>query len=329
MLELEELPEPTPAPGEVLVRLRATSVNHRDVWMRKGHPSPAYQVTLPAILGIDVCGEVVEVGANVEGLRAGDRVTANPYRHCGSCRYCQQGRFQDCPRFAVFRGTYAEMFTVPASTVVPVVDCVPDAHVACFPNTYITAWQMLVGKAQVSPADTVFVWAGTSGLGSAAIEIAALAGATVIASAGSDRKLEILRGRCPGLVLDHRDPRLVDEVRYATAGEGATIVFEHVGAATWSRSLQLCAPGGTIVSAGATSGDDARMDVTFMFANQLRILGSRLGTMSDTFAAVAQLNAGRFSPLIDQIYPLAEVGEAHRRMDAGEAVGKLVIAADL
>src|SRR5574338_527320 len=144
VLQVEEIPEPTPGPGDLLVRLRATSVNHRDVWIRRGHPHPAYHVDLPAVLGIDVC------------------------------RYCVRGAFQLCPNFDVYHGTYAELFVVPARFAATVDPSVPDEHVAAFPNAYITAWQMLVGKAGVDAADTVFVWAGTSGLGSAAIEIAKL-----------------------------------------------------------------------------------------------------------------------------------------------------------
>lgn len=324
-LQLDEIPEPEPGPHDLLVRLRATSVNHRDIWIRKGHPHPAYHVDLPAILGIDVCGEVVSVGTEVEGFRSGDRVTANPYMQCGRCDWCVRGRFQYCPNFSVYNGTYADLFLVPAGFAAIVDPSVPDEHVAAFPNTYITAWQMLVGKAEVSAADTVFVWAGTSGLGSAAIEIAKLAGATVITSAGSEEKIDVLRRGTADVVLHHHEPGLVEHVLEATDGHGASIVFEHIGQATWQRSLELCAPGGTVVSAGATSGDDARMNVTYMFAKQLRILGSRLGTMEDTLAAAKHLSAGHFKPLIGSVLPLDEVAEAHRLMEEGLVIGKVIV----
>lgn len=325
MLQIDDVPEPVPGPDDLLVRLRATSVNHRDVWIRRGHPHPAYRVELPAVLGIDVCGDVVEVGAEVTGFRSGDRVTANPYMPCGRCRYCLAGRFQLCPRFSVYTGTYAELFLVPARFAVRVDPSVPDEHVAAFPNTYITAWQMLVGKAGLSPEDTVFVWAGTSGLGSAAVEIAKLAGATVIASAGSREKRDVLRRGRADHVLDHSADDLVERVLELTDGEGATIVFEHVGQATWQRSLELAAPGGAIVTAGATSGDDAAMNVTYVFVKQLRILGSRLGTMGDAVAAAAHLSAGHFSPLIGAVLALEQVGEAHALMDEGRVIGKVIV----
>jgi NADPH:quinone reductase-like Zn-dependent oxidoreductase len=202
---------------------------------------------------------------------------------------------------------------------------VPDEHVAAFPNAYITAWQMLVGKAGVDAADTVFVWAGTSGLGGAAIEIAKLHGARVITSAGTEEKREVLRGRGADAVLDHGSPALVERVLELTDGEGPTIVFEHVGQATWERSIEMAAHGGTIVSAGATSGDDARMNVTYTFVKQLRILGSRLGTMADTLDAARHLSAGRFSPLIGAVLPLERLGEAHVLLDEGRVTGKVIV----
>jgi NADPH:quinone reductase-like Zn-dependent oxidoreductase len=325
VLQTDEVPEPRPGPADLLVRLRATSVNHRDCWIRRGHPHPAYHVELPATLGIDVCGDVEEVGSEVEGFEVGDRVTANPYMPCGRCRYCAGGRLQLCPHFTVYTGTYAELFLVPARFAVRVDPSIPEEHVAAFPNTYITAWQMLVGKAKVSAEDTVFVWGGTSGLGSAAIEIAKLAGATVIASAGSEEKRDVLRGGRADDVLDHAAGDLVASVLELTDGVGATVVVEHVGRDTWQRSLELAAPGATIVSAGATSGDDATMDITYMFVKQLRILGSRLGTMRDAFEAARHLSAGRFSPLIGAIVPLEQVDEAHALMDEGHVVGKVIV----
>jgi len=328
VLQIDEVAAPTPGPTDLLVRLRATSVNHRDVWMRRGHPHPAYRVDLPAILGIDVCGEVVDAGDDVEDFRLGDRVTANPYMHCGRCSACARGRFQYCPNFTVYNGTYAELFLVPAGFAVRVQPSVPDEHVAAFPNTYITAWQMLVGKAKVSAADTVFVWAGTSGLGSAAIEIARVAGARVITSAGTEEKREVLRGRTEH-VLDHHASDLVERVLGLTEGEGASVVFEHIGQATWGRSLELCAPGGTIVSAGATSGDDAHLDVTYMFVKQIRILGSRLGTMADTIDAARHLSAGRFSPLVGTVLPFERLAEAHELMERGAVIGKVIVKPDV
>ncbi|HEX7380723.1 MAG TPA: zinc-binding dehydrogenase, partial [Nevskiaceae bacterium] len=198
-------------------------------------------------------------------------------------------------------------------------------YAAAFPNSYITAWQMLVGKANIRPSDTLFVWAGTSGLGSAAIEIAKLVGATVITSAGTEEKREVLKCYAPDLILDHYQPGLVEKVMDFTNGRGASIVFEHIGTASWQRSVEMCAFGGTIVTAGATSGDEVKMDITYAFVKQIRVLGSRLGTVQDLAAAVKHLNNGTFKPLIGQVLPLEEIVHAHELMESRKIIGKLII----
>lgn len=325
VLSVEELPAPTPGPGQLLVRVAATSVNRRDLWIRAGHPHPAYRVSLPAILGIDLCGTVVAVGEDVDRFAPGQRITINPYITCGRCEPCRRDRSQYCVAFDVYHGAYAELALVPERLALEVSPEIPAEHVACFANSYITAWEMLVGKAGLGPADTVFVWAGTSGLGAAAIEIARLAGARVIASAGGERKLQVLSAMHPDLAVDHRADDVVARVLEYTDGQGATIVFEHVAAATWERSLAMCASGGTIVSAGATSGDVVTMDVTAMFVKQVRILGSRLGTMDAALAAARHLNAGHFRPLIAEVLPLERVADGHRMLEQGAVAGKIVV----
>lgn len=327
VLTVDDVPAPEPGRGELLVRQRASSVNHRDAWIRRGHPHPAYHVDLPAVLGIDVCGDVVAVGAGAEDFAEGDRVTANPYMECGRCRECRRGRAQFCTDFSVYNGAHAELVVVPARWAIRVEPTVPVEAVACFPNAYITAWEMLVDKAGVTPDDTVFVWAGTSGLGNAGIDIARLVGATVIATARAEKQ-EALRSLGPDLALDHHADDVVARTLERTDGVGATIVFEHIGQATWERSLALVAAGGTIVTAGATSGDEGRFDVTYQFVKQVRVLGSRLGEMDDAYAAAKQLSLGRFRPLVGSRLPLEEIGIAHGLLEEGDVAGKIVVTFD-
>lgn len=326
VLQLENIPAPKPGKGELLIKMLSTSVNHRDVWIRKGHPHPAYHVDLPTVLGVDVCGAIEEVGADVDpAFKVGGRIIANPYIPCGKCEHCRRGEFQYCPFFTVYNGSYAEYAVISANNAVNISESVPITHAAAFPNSYITAWQMLVGKANVGPADTVFIWAGTSGLGSAAIEIAKLAGAKVIASAGTEAKLEMLKRYQPDLIVDHYKPDMVERVMDFTEGKGASIVFEHVGKASWQRTLELCSFGGTIVTAGATSGDEVTMDITYAFVKQIRMLGSRLGTMKDLSDSVRHLNSGYFKPLIGKALPLEEIVHAHELMEAGKIIGKITL----
>ena len=326
VLRVEQVSVPKPGPGELLVRMQSTSINHRDVWIRKGHPHPTYHVDLPSLLGVDVCGVVEEVGPDTEGaFKVGDRVIANPYLPCRNCDYCRNGAFQYCPRFSVYNGSYAEYAVVGSANVARLADSVPIDHAAAFPNSYITAWQMLVGKVGIKPSDTIFVWAGTSGLGSAAIEIAKRVGATVITSAGSEEKREILARYRPDLIVDHYKPGMVDAIMDFTSGRGASIVFEHIGSASWQRSVEMCASGGSIVTAGATSGDEVKMDITYAFVKQIRVFGSRLGTIQDLSEAVQHLNNGYFKPLICQMLPLEEIVRAHELMESRDIIGKLII----
>lgn len=324
VFRVEEINPPTVGPFDILVRQAMTTVNHRDIWIRKHHNNFAYRVALPAILGIDICGEVVEVGSDVDTPAVGDRVTINPYLPCGHCLDCLRAHPQYCGQFGVYHGAYAEFALVPAHLAIRVPAELSDAQVACFPNAYPTAWEMLLGKAGLGPDDTVFIWAGTSGLAMAGIEITQLVGARVITSAGTQAKRDLLTAR--GLdVVDHYSPTMVSDVLEMTDGRGVSIVFEHVGAATWQRSLELCAPGATIVVGGATSGDTGTMDLTDMFVRQVRILGSRVASMDVALAAAHQLSLGRFNPLVGAVMPIEEIAEAHRLLEAGNVAGKILV----
>lgn len=200
----------------------------------------------------------------------------------------------------------------------------PDAA-ACFANTYVTAWEMLINRARVTPEDTVFIWAGTSGVGSAAVDVAKLVNARIITSAGSADKLDVLRKRTSGLVLDHHKDDVVAEVMEATNGVGATVVIEHTGAATWERSMLMASAGARIVNAGLTTGQTLQTDAVVMIIKQLNIMGYSLGTMAGARAAVSFLNSGQLSPLIGETVPLSRIGDAHRLLEKGGVAGKILI----
>lgn len=325
MFRVEEVPDPVIGPNDVLVRQFGTSLNHRDVWLRKGLPGETFQIPLPHILGIDVAGEVVEVGSEVRSLRRGDRIVSNPFIACGRCRACLRLRPEVCASIDIANGAYAELVAVPEARAMKIADSVPVASAACFANTYITAWEMLVRKARITPDDTVFIWAGTSGLGSAAIDIASIIGCDIITTAGSDAKIEFLRGGRASLVINHHHDDVVARVAEYTHGEGASVVFEHVGSATIGRTVDLAASGARIVSCGLTSGRMLELDVVTMIMKQFSMTGSCLGTMASARAAVAQLNRGRLSPLIGRRMPLDSIVEAHEFLESGQAIGKIMI----
>lgn len=325
VLRVEEVSDPEPGPRDVLVRQTGTSVNHRDIWLRKGLPDATFQLPLPHILGMDISGEVVAVGPEVGSVHIGDRVIANPYVACGQCHACRRQRPHHCARIDEANGGYAELAVVPEDRAIRIADSVPEVYASSFPNTYITAWEMLVEKARVTPDDTVFTWGGTSGLGSAVIDIAKLVGCTVISTAGHEGKLKVLAGLEPDLVLNHHQDDVVAEVMEFTSGAGASVIVEHVGTATWQRTVELAASGARIISAGLTSGRTLEMDVVTMIMKQFSVTGSTLGTMASARAVADQLSKGRLQPLIGRTIPLDSIAQAHETLEGGGTVGKVLI----
>lgn len=326
VLQVEDsLATPTPADHELIIRQTHTSANHRDVWIRKGLPDDTFQIELPAILGVDFSGEVVEVGKQVSGFSAGDRVIINPQFACGACHSCSGQKPQYCQNVDIANGSYAQYARVRAGQAIKLDSTVPAPAAACFANTYITAWEMLINRARLTPEDTVFIWAGTSGLGSAAVDIAQLVNAKIITTAGQKHKLEDLRQRTDGLVLNHHEDDVVEAVMEATDGVGASVVFEHTGAATWERSTQLVAAGGRIINAGLTTGTNLQTDAVAMIIKQFSIQGYSLGTMAGARAAVSFLNNGMLSPLIGATVPLSKISTAHQLLESGSVSGKILI----
>ena len=324
----EDVPEPDFGPSDLLIRQTHTSANHRDVWIRKGLSDDTFQIALPAILGVDFSGEVVAVGKNVTQFVVGDRVIANPQHPCGRCQACRGQRPQFCMNVDISNGSYAQYAKVAESQAMLIDKSVSPESAACFANTYVTAWEMLINRARLTPEDTVFIWAGTSGVGSAAVDIAKLVNAKIITTAGSAHKLEILRSRTAGRVLDHHNDDVVAEVMEATKGVGASVVIEHTGAATWERSMALASAGGRIVNAGLTTGQTLKTDAVVMIIKQLSIMGYSLGTMAGAQAAVSFLNNGSLSPLIGETVPLSRIGEAHEMLESGGVAGKILINLD-
>ena len=281
VLRYEDVPNPVLRKDHVLIRVRACAMNHLDLWIRKGLPG----VTLPHTLGSDVSGEIVEVGEYVKGFRTGQRVLLAPMVFCGHCSKCGAGIQNECAEFSVLGnrvdGGYCEFMAVPAINVVPIPDSLDFTKAASVPLVFTTAWHMLVGRAGVKPGQTVLVLGANSGVGIAAIQIAKLFGATVIATAGNDLKMAKARALGADHAINHYQQKISAEVRRITNKEGVDIVVEHVGAATWEESLKSLKPAGTLVTCGATTGFDAKIDLRFLFVRQLNLLGSYMGTMGE------------------------------------------------
>lgn len=326
VLSLEELPDLSPGPGEVRVRVQAVALNHLDVWVRRGLPH--LKLRYPFILGADVAGTVDTLGPGVTGIKLGDEVLVNPGVSCGRCRQCLSGRDNLCRDYGLLGehrdGGYAEQLVVPAENIVAAPPNLTPVERAAIPVTFLTAWQMLVDKARVVPGELVLVHAAGSGVGAAAVQIAKLLGAEVIATASTPEKLASARSLgADHLVLSTDD--VLAAARRISGKRGVDVVVEHVGASTWETSILATAWGGRIVICGATSGYEARTDLRHVFFRQIAIFGSTMGPKGSLFPIIDLMRAGRLRPVVDQVYPLAEAAVAHRRLEDRAHFGKLVL----
>jgi NADPH:quinone reductase-like Zn-dependent oxidoreductase len=311
VLRYEDVPDPEAAAGEVLVELRAASLNHLDVWVRKGLPS----VPKPRILGADGAGVVAALGDGVEGLAVGDRVVLNPGLEHGDT-IGVVGEHTD--------GTHCELFAVAAEQVFPLDDALSFEEAAAFPLVYETAYRMLVTKAALQPEEWVLVWGIGGGVATAAFEIARALGARTIVTSGSDEKLEQARGWGADVAVNHADGDVVAAVKEAT-GKGVHVVVETVGDATWARSLAAVRPAGRVTVCGATSGPNPPANLHRFWWKQLTVYGSTMGTREDFLGAYDLVRTGRARVHVDRVFQLSEIAAAHERLEAGEQLGKIVL----
>ena len=326
VLRYEEVPEPRLVAGEVLVRVRACALNHLDLWERRGLPHVT--IPLPHISGSDVAGEVVD--SEAPGVVPGGRVMLQPGISCGRCLACLSGRDNGCPEYEVLGyrthpGGYAEFVKVPAQNLVPIPEGIDFVDAAAFPLTFLTAWHMLMTLAGLKRGEDVLVLAAGSGVGQAAIQIAVLQGARVFATAGSEEKLERARTLGASEVIDHYKQDIAEEIKRRTNRRGVDVVVEHVGEATWARSFRSLARGGRLVTCGATTGVHGTLDLAALFAKQLSILGSYMGTKGELLQAVQLFGKGLLKPAIDRIFPLAEAVAAQSRLEESAQFGKIVL----
>ncbi|MEY4093451.1 MAG: hypothetical protein RLZZ53_650 [Acidobacteriota bacterium] len=327
VLRYEEVDDPVAGAGEALVRVRACAMNHLDLWQRRG--MDRVQLPFPHISGADVAGEVIST-PNGE-FAAGRRVMLQPGLSCGRCAACLDGRDNECPKYDVLGyrsdGGYAEIVKVPVQNLIAIPDAIGFVEAAAFPLAFLTAWHMLITRAKLRAGEDVLVLGAGSGVGQAAIQIAWLHGARVFATGGSDDKLTRARQLGAYEVINHHTEDVAGRVREFTGGRGVDVVVEHVGTATWDRSLKSLVRGGRLVTCGATTGHDAALDLRVLFVRQLSLLGSYMGRKAELLRAAQFFFAGELRPVVDRTYPLAEAAEAHRRLEDGEQFGKIVLLA--
>jgi NADPH:quinone reductase-like Zn-dependent oxidoreductase len=327
VLKLTDVAGPKIKANEVLIEVRACALNHLDVWVRNG--LPGIKIPLPHILGNDVAGVVREVGELVSWVKAGDEVMIQPGVSCGHCAECLAGRDNMCDEYDIIGyrrdGGYAELVAVPGVNVIPKPKDLSWPEAAALPLVTLTAWHMLVARAQVQPGEDVLVHAAGSGVGSMGIQIAKLRGARVIATASSDDKLAKARELGADETVNYSSDDWSKQIKRLTNGRGVDVVFEHTGEATWPGSILSLKQGGRLVTCGATSGFDARTDLRHVFYRHLTILGSMMGSKADLLAAMKFVEAGQIRAVVDRTLPLADARQAHELMEDRAQFGKLVL----
>jgi zinc-binding alcohol dehydrogenase/oxidoreductase len=302
VLRYEDVPDPVAKPGEVLIRLRAAALNHLDVWVRRGLPS----VPKPRILGADGAGVREDTGERVvinPGLEHGDRITV-------------LGEHTD--------GTHAELIAVPETNVYAIPNSLSFEEAAAFPLVFETAWRMLVTKAAVREGEWVLIWGIGGGVATAALAIVKALGGRAVVTSSSDEKLARARDLGADAVVNHAGEDVAAHVKELTGG-GADIVVETVGRATWQTSLSAARPGGRVCICGATTGPNPPANLHRLWWKQLTVYGSTMGGQGDFEAVLELVTSGRGRPVIDSVYPLAEIRAAHERLESGAQMGKVVL----
>jgi len=327
-LLLEQVPSPPMGPGEARVRVHAAGLNHLDLWVRRGIPGVHYP--LPLTPGCDGAGVLLETGEAVQGFQPGEKVVLAPGLSCGMCETCFAGRDNLCREYGILGehrdGTCAEEIVVPGRNLIRLPGRLSFEEAAGVPLVFLTAWQMVVDRAKVTPGETVLVLGAGSGVGTAAMQIARLYGARVIAASGSDDKLQKARALGADEGIDLSRSNLRDEVRRLTGKRGADVVIEHVGKATFEQSLLCLTWGGRLVTCGATTGADVSLNLRHVFFKNLSILGSTMGSRAHLEAIFRHVEAGRLRPVVDRVLPLAQAAEAHRLLEERRIFGKIILA---
>jgi NADPH:quinone reductase-like Zn-dependent oxidoreductase len=327
VLQYKDVPDPRPQRGEVLIEVKATSVNHVDIFLRRG--MPGIKVPMPKIVGSDAAGIIRELGPEVTGLTVGQRVTINPGITCGRCEFCAAGFGSQCVSWAMVGehtdGAYASYVAVPAHIVLPIPDSLSFEDAAAAPLVFLTAWSMMVVKGNIRAGEDVLILGAGAGVGTAAIQIARMAGCRVFAAASSDEKLERARQIGAEVLINYKNTEFDKAVRELTKKRGVDVVVDYVGADTWVRSLRSARRGGRVLTCGATTGFAPQTDLRQIFFRQIQVIGSTMGSHRDFLDVMKCVFRGQLRPVIDRVLPLAEARKAHELIEGRAVFGKIVL----
>lgn len=327
VLKLVDVPAPKPGPGEALVKVIAVSINRLDLFARAG--IPGLKLPLPLVPGCDGTGEIVDLGPGVTGWKVGQKVMIEPGCSSGKSAHDLAGNDHLSDDYRIrgehFDGLDRELVAIEARFLQPLPAGVDPVTTAAVPLVFLTAWGMLVTRAQVKKGETVLVIGGSSGVGSAAIQVARDLGARVLATAGSEAKRRLARELGAEEVVDHSQPDWAQTVRKLTGGRGVDVVVEHVGPATWDGSMKVLARAGRLVTCGGTTGASVSVSLPHLFFRHLTILGSTMGPRTAFPAILDRVARGVYKPVVDRILPLSRIAEGHELLESRKVLGKIVL----
>ncbi|MBI1909656.1 MAG: zinc-binding dehydrogenase [Deltaproteobacteria bacterium] len=324
---VEDFPTPEPKAGEVLLKVKASSLNHLDIWIRNG--IAAYGTTFPHISGCDISGVIEKTAGGASHWKKGDEVLIYPGITCGICEACESGRENLCKGYTIIgagtNGGFAEYCLVPAKNLFRKPKNLSFEEAAAFPLVTLTSWHMLKTRANLKKGQSVLVLGASSGIGTAAVQIAKAEGAFVIATAGSADKLERVKKLGADELIDHNKEDILERVKKITGGRGVDVVYEHIGPTTWDKSIKSLVKGGTLVTCGATTGPTVQTDLRYVYSRELSILGSLMGTRKELEALLPLIESGKIKTPIDSTFPLKEVAVAEKKLESRDFFGKIVV----
>jgi len=329
VIKIEDIDIPKIKPNEVLIKVESSAYNYNDLWAIWGEP---VKTPLPHTSGSDVAGTVVEVGEDVTKFKVGDRVVSHSNMSCRVCELCTSGREYDCKDRLIWGfqtgplwGGFAQYTHLPEVNVSKLPENVSFDDAAAMSMVGMTAWHMLVGRANIKPGQTVLIMGGTSGVGMVGIQIAKLYNCNVIATAGNQQKMDKCSEIGADNVVNHREPDWYKKVRDITKKEGGVdIVFEHIGKNVFPQEVSLLKMGGTLVATGATTGYDSTIDLRFLFFKGTNLLGSTQGTKAELDQVIYWISRGKLKPVIHTKLPFSNMVEGHVMMAGAEQIGKII-----
>lgn len=330
VLEYGDFPTPEPGSGQVLVRLKAASLNRLDLWVREGWPG--LNLEYPHIPGADGAGEIAAVGSEVEGWSPGERVVINSNLSCGVCRYCLSGFDNRCMKWGLLgetlRGTYAEFIAVPARNLLAVPDGFSLHHAAAAALVFHTAWHSLIRRGDLKAGETVLIVGASGGVNQACIQVAKLSGAVVYVIGSNPEKLSLAESLGADFLIDRSKEHDWSRTVYLMTGKrGVDVIVDNV-ASTYPESFRAAGKGGRILTVGNTGNPVVKIDNRYLFAKHLSLIGSSMGTHDDFHTVMGLVFSGKLNPVLDQTYPLDQAGIAQRRLARGEQMGKITLAID-